>query len=144
MWARVIEFMLGLWLTISPFAFRHAGDPTTLWASEVACGALVAALALLSYWHPTRHAHLLTLLVALWLVGFGRFGTAAPLPSGMQNEIVVGFLLLMFAIVPNHATQPPRVWFCSPDATLTNDGPQVTVARLRRSQPFAAERALYE
>jgi hypothetical protein len=118
MWARVVEFMLGVWLAISPFVFRHADDATTLWISDFASAALVATFALLSYWQPTRHAHLLTLLVALWLVGFGRFGASSPLPSGMQNEIVVGLLLLMFAIVPNDASSPPRHWFHDSNKTL--------------------------
>ena len=103
--------MLGVWLAISPFVFRHASDATQLRASDLACAIMVSTFALLSFWRPTRHAHLLSLLVGLWLVGFGRYGTAAPLPPGMQNEIVVGLLLLMFAIVPNHAERPPRAWF---------------------------------
>jgi hypothetical protein len=119
MWARDVEFMLGLWLAISPWVFRHADDATVLWVSDMACGALVATLALFSYWHPTRHAHLLTLIVAAWLVGFGRFGAAVPLPPGMQNDIVIGLLLVMFAIVPNHASQPPTNWFREADEALS-------------------------
>lgn len=122
MWARVVEFMLAVWLAMSPFIFRHSDSAVVLWASDFACAGLVATFALLSYWNPARHAHLLTLLVALWLVGFGRFGASAPLPPGMQNEIVVGLLLLMLAIVPNHATSPPRNWFRELNETLPMRG----------------------
>jgi len=118
MWARDVECMLGVWLLLSPFVFGHDPDATGLWASDLICAALVSTFALLSYGKPTQHAHLLTLLVALWLIGFGRFGAASPLPAGMQNNIVVGLLLLMFAIVPNHASRPPRRWFREAGGTV--------------------------
>ena len=111
MWARVIEAMLGVWLIISPFVFRHPSDATALWTSDLVSGSAVITLALLSYWEPTRHAHVLLLVVATWLIGFGRFWSATPLPPGQQNDIVIGLLLLMFAIIPNQATLPPRAWF---------------------------------
>lgn len=111
MWARVVEFMLAVWLALSPLIFQHDDRAWLLWGSDFTCAALVAALALLSYYEPTRNAHLLTLAVALWLVVFGRFGASHPLPPGMQNNIVIGLLLMMFAIVPNHAARPPRIWF---------------------------------
>lgn len=111
MWSRVVEFMLACWLAASPFIFRHGEDATVLWISDFACATVVGVLALISYWEPTRHAHLVTLLVALWLIGFGRFGSTAPLPPGLQNNMVVGLLLLMFALVPNDAARPPRTWF---------------------------------
>ena len=33
---RVVEFMLSVWLAISPFVFRHASDATQLWAIDLA------------------------------------------------------------------------------------------------------------
>lgn len=114
MWARNVEFMLGCWLAASPFIFSHPADATLLWVTDLASAALVCTLAMLSYWHPTRHAHLVMILVALWLVGFGRFGAAAPLPPGMQNEIAIGLLLVMFAIIPNRAAMPPAAWYEAP------------------------------
>lgn len=111
MWARVVEIMFGVWLAISPFVFAHDPGNRLLWASDFVCAVLVAMLAALSYWRPTRYAHLLTLAVGCWLVGYGRLGASTPLPPGMQNEIVVGLLLLMFAIVPNAASQPPMEWY---------------------------------
>ena len=110
MWARVVEFMLGCWLAISPFVFAHADDQISLWATDWIAATLVIALALLSYWHPTRHAHVLTTMVACGLIVIGRFSTAELPAPALQNEIVVGLLLLMFALVPNHASQPPAVW----------------------------------
>lgn len=111
MWSRVVEFMLACWLAASSFIFRYADDFVALRISDFACATAIATLALISYWRPTRHAHLLILPIALWLIGFGRFGVPAPLPAGLQNSMVVGILLLMFAIVPNAASQPPRSWF---------------------------------
>lgn len=110
MWARVIEFMLGCWLAMSPFIFGHAPEDTARWVTDLGCGSAIAALALLSYWQPTRHAHLLSLLCAFWLLVFGRFASSPPLPPALQNDIALGLLLLMIAVIPNDASRPPKSW----------------------------------
>src|SRR5688572_25022582 len=110
MWPRVVECMLGCWLLISPFVFRYPGSWSGWWINDCATGLAVIGFALLSYWRPTRHMHLVTLLVALWLVLYGRFGHQHPFPPAAQNYITIGFLLMMLAIIPNHASQPPEAW----------------------------------
>jgi hypothetical protein len=108
MWARVVEIMIGCWLLMSPFIFRVGKADTATWANDLGCGAAVIALAWLSYWHPLRHIHLISVGVAIWLFVFGRFlSVNASLPQA-QNDIVVGLLLLMFALVPNEASRPPQ------------------------------------
>jgi hypothetical protein len=110
MWARVIEVMLGCWLAVSPFIFRHAAEETALWRTDLGCALAVVALALLSFWHPLRRAHLAIGLVALWLVGFGYLASPRPVPPAFQNDLVVGLLLLMLAIIPSEASLPPERW----------------------------------
>lgn len=110
MWARVVEVMLGCWLAISPFIFRLSLSEWHIWVNDFVCAALIIALGLLSYWRPLRHAHLITGLAALWLMGFGYFAAPHPLPPASQNELMVGFLLVMFAIIPNEASLPPQAW----------------------------------
>ena len=109
MWARVIEVMLGCWLAMSPFIFRHGPEERVLWTNDFVSATLVIVLALISFWPPLRFAHVANLLVALWLIAFG-FWASYPAPPALQNDIVVGLLLLMFAIIPNEATLPPRRW----------------------------------
>lgn len=111
MWARVVEFMLSCWLAASPFIFHVSDSARALWRNDFLAAICVGGASLLSYWRPTRHAHLFTAVVAIWLIGYGRFGAEGSPGPGMQNEIVVGLLLLMFALVPNHASLPPRRWF---------------------------------
>jgi hypothetical protein len=111
MWARVVEFMLGCWLAISPFVFAHPPESASLWATDWIAACLVIAFALVSYWPPLRRMHLATIAVACALVAIGRLSQPAPLPPALQNEIVVGLLLLMFALVPSHASQPPVAWY---------------------------------
>jgi hypothetical protein len=110
MWARVVEFMLGCWLAISPFIFQHPASSLTPWIIDWVTAGLVILFALLSYWPPLKHIHLMTALVALGLVALGRLSSWEHPPPGAQNQIVVGLLLLMFALVPNHASQPPEAW----------------------------------
>lgn len=107
MWARVVEVMLGCWLAVSPFVFRHGPDTRDLWTTDLACAAIIVTLALLSFAPRLRRAHLGQLAVAAWLVGFGYTGEGAP---AHQNQIVVGLLLAMLAIVPSEASRPPPSW----------------------------------
>jgi multisubunit Na+/H+ antiporter MnhF subunit len=110
MWARVIEVMLGCWLAMSPFIFRHSAEDRVLWFNDLFAAMVVIMLALVSFWSPLRFAHVANLVIALWLIAFGFWASPYPAPPALQNDIVVGLLLLMFAIVPNKATQPPRSW----------------------------------
>lgn len=109
MWARIVEVMLGCWLAVSPFVFRHNPADRVLWFNDLLSALAVVVLALVSFWPPLRFAHVANLAIALWLIAFG-FWAPYPTPPALQNDIVVGLLLLMFAIVPNHANQPPRPW----------------------------------
>lgn len=110
MWARVIEFMLACWLAVSPFVFRHAADATLLWANDLTCSVMLAALALSSFHQRMRRAHLLILVLALWLVGLGLVRANASPDAAAQNHIVVALLVGMLAIVPSRASQPPPAW----------------------------------
>ena len=114
MWPRVVEFMLACYLAACPFIFRHSTDAVASWTSDFACALLIGTLALLSFWHRTAWAHWLIILVGIWMVAFGRFGDRHPLPPGLQNNIALGITLILFAIIPNQADRPPRIWFSKP------------------------------
>jgi hypothetical protein len=100
--------MTAVWLILSPFIFRVQDNTSLVWAD---CGvaAIIILLAGLSYWHPTRHAHVFILFVALGLVVWGRF-SASPAPAFHQNHIAIGLFLMMIAIIPNDASRPPKDW----------------------------------
>lgn len=110
MWARVIEVMIAIWLILSPFIFRYPSQETFLWMNDFICAFSVALCALLSFWHPLRKIHLVTLAIAfyLWALGYIDFPEKASIAS--QNSAVIGLLLLMLAIVPSHAEQPSYSW----------------------------------
>ena len=108
MWGRVVEIMTAVWLAMSPWIF-HASDNQSLMWADLGVGLLIAVLAALSYWHPTRYAHLLILAVAIGLIGWGRLAGTPP-PFEHQNHIVIGLFLLMIALIPNDASNPPTMW----------------------------------
>lgn len=115
MWARVVEVMLGFWLIISPFLFGHYPSDRPLWMNDLICGSAVVLLAFLSFWSLPfcrflRYAHVLILGIAFWLIGFGYFGGGYPASAGYQNDIFLGLTLLLLAIIPNEASQPPPSW----------------------------------
>lgn len=110
MWARVVEVMLGCWLAVSPFVFRHSSENRILWFNDFLSAMIVIVLALASFWPPLRYAHVANLAVALWLIAFGFLAYPYPTPPALQNNVAVGLLLLMFAIIPNDANEPPPQW----------------------------------
>lgn len=117
MWSRVVEFMLGCWLAASPFIFGHPADDLSLWIMDWICAVLVISFSVLSYWTPLRHIHLATGLLALVMIAYGRLASPTDVIPALQNHIVVGLLLLMFALVPNQAGRPPRRWYGEPRAS---------------------------
>jgi hypothetical protein len=110
MWSRVIEILFGAWLCASPFLFGHSASNLAWSINDMATGACIMVFGLLSFWQPTRRAHLFTLLVAFWLIGFAYYHGFGDAPSASQNQLAVGLMLLMFAVIPNHASDPPRTW----------------------------------
>jgi hypothetical protein len=107
--------MLGSWLLISPFIFHYGDAPLAWWINDNVVGLAVIAFGLFSFWRPTRRMHLLSILAALWLMGYGRFGHDYPFPPAAQNYITLGLLLLMVAVIPSRASRPPDAWFKDPD-----------------------------
>lgn len=119
MWPRVVEVMLAIWLALSPFIFQQTSDNPPPWLLY-GLALLIATLALLSYWPRARRAHLGILVVAIGMALWGRFAHPSPPPAGYQNLIALGFLLMMFAIIPSDCLRPPQVWR-DPDAVANGD-----------------------
>lgn len=110
MWPRVVEVMVGFWLAASPFIFRHPPDRAELWTRDLLCAAAVISLSLLSFWSRTRRAHLGILAVGAYLVLSAFLSDTSPPPAALQNDLLIGVILLMLAILPSDATLPPRSW----------------------------------
>lgn len=106
MWPRVVEVLLGCWLLISPFVFRGTPSAGDYAVSQVASGTVIVIASLLCFWRRARGARFVTLLAALWLALHGYFASVRPGPPSAQNEITVGLLLLLFAILPNDVNEP--------------------------------------
>jgi hypothetical protein len=109
MWPRVVEVTIGCWLAMSPFIFHHPPEKTLWWVNDFACAVAVMAFALLSWVQPLRHIHLLSCVVAVWLIASG-YLHGQPVPPAVQNNVLVGWLLGMFAILPSPAELPPQSW----------------------------------
>jgi hypothetical protein len=110
MWARVVEFMLAMWLGLSPFILKYPPGDTFLWANAWICCFLIALFALLSFYERLEKIHLLTCLVALWLIGvaYRQFPQSANLAE--QNSMALGVLFFLFALVPSRSEKSPKGW----------------------------------
>lgn len=108
MWARVIEFILGVWLLVSRFILSYGTLPLN-W-TDFAIPLLVMLFAALSTIERINKMHLLQVIPAFWLLAIS-FNYPTPwLPFGLQNHILVALTLLTFAIIPSRASEPPRPW----------------------------------
>ncbi len=110
MWPRYAEMALALWLVLSPFVLPAGFAEDTLATSAVVSGVLVGLFALLSFEQGLRRLHLASLAVGAWLTLFGYLSTRAEATAPAENHVVVGLLLLMFALLPSEASLPPRSW----------------------------------
>ena len=110
MWSRVVEVMLGAWLVISPFIFSHSPSDRAWWINDLATGTAVIVFGVLSFWEPTRRAHVGTIFAGAWLIGFAYLHGFGEAPAASQNHLTIGLMLMMFAIIPNESSQPPKSW----------------------------------
>ena len=110
MWPRTVEFMLAMFLAITPFVFKLDPDQTWMWVNQLVIATLVAAIALASFSRRFPSLHFFNLVTAGWLLIVGYFLTATPPPPIAQNNVVLGLLIAMHAPLPNHNHQPPREW----------------------------------
>ena len=110
MWPRVVEVMLACWLAVSPFVFRYPDDRPLMWSHDYVAAVLLATFALLSFIRQTRQAHLLELLLAAWLIGYGWATASGVHDAPRQNWVVLGLLILMLAIIPSDCVKPPLAW----------------------------------
>lgn len=107
MWPRICEALLAAWLFFSPGILR-IDEPTTAWIARVTAVVMfVASLVALS--DRFRRAYLVTLAVALGIVGVP-FLSPPPASPMLQNLIITGLLIAMFAVMPPEAFKPPRGW----------------------------------
>ena len=110
MWPRVVEVMFGAWLLIVPFVFGGTPEVDRFVTSAVVSGSVVIVASLMAFWHRAGWARFVTLAASLWLVGHGYFAAVRPGPPAAQNEITVGLLLILFAILPKETNRPPIGW----------------------------------
>lgn len=110
MWARIAEMGLAVWLALSPWVFAHPSAALFLWVNDLVCAGLILVLAWLPFHRSLEKLHLLQGAAALWLIGCALSTTTQPTPPAVQNHMVTGLLLLMFAVIPSRSTTPPDSW----------------------------------
>ncbi len=99
-WARIASAMVGAWLFISAFAWRHSDAQLfNTWAS----GAAAVIFALVSLAAP--QARYLNTALAIWLF-ISAFALPTASGSTTWNNAIVAVLLFAFSLVPERRRHP--------------------------------------
>lgn len=104
MWPRICEIILGIWLIMCHFLFPFAD-----WIG-IGSAILIFLFAGLSFIESINKIHLLQIIPAGMLFYASYSFPTSNLPIVLQNNILVGLSLLVFAIIPTKACEPPRPW----------------------------------
>lgn len=103
MWARTIELLIALWMLISYFFYSYAGN-------HLVITALIVIFAGLSFLEKLNKMHLLNVIPAFWLLAIAYTYPTPLLPFSYQSYILAALFLLLFAIIPSRASEPPLAW----------------------------------
>ena len=94
-WARIATILLGVWLFLSTFAWRHT---EALFTNTWLTGMAAVAFGLLSIAIPKMRYF--SMVLAIWL-----FVSTFALPTGgvtIWNNAIVALLIFAFSLVPGH------------------------------------------
>jgi len=100
-WASWIDFALGIWLIISPFALGYRGMSGKAASDSIIFGILIA---LFSLWTAIRDdapsvASWLVVLFAIWIVASPFALGFRSIPRALSDNVIVGIVVLILAIV---------------------------------------------
>jgi hypothetical protein len=104
MWARICELLLGIWLLYSHFLFDYKGKV------DLVSTFFILLFASLCFIKRLQKMHLLQIIPASLLFYVSYTYPVVPLPFSLQNFILVGLSLLLFAVIPSHASDHPEPW----------------------------------
>ena len=107
MWPRHFEVSLAIWLSLSWLILRYPEDSFLVF-HDFSIAIVIAIISLLNYKY--RYIHLLNLFTALWLIIFAFVSNTPITNAPYQNYMVIGLILLIFAIIPARASHPPEEW----------------------------------
>ena len=119
MWPRACELVIGVWLIASTFVLPHDSMTSPWRINDWVCGTSIIVLAGLCFWPKLYRAHLVEILIALWMLGFAFVNSSHPAPPAPQSDVLAALFLLNFAIIPTRASVPPRSWRNFRDVTQT-------------------------
>lgn len=97
LWAHFVNLLLGVWLVTSPSALGYHSAGLT--RSDIACGAMIMLLSLLSYSHRRGGwAQWANCFIGIWLL-FAPLLFWAPTPAEYMNDTMVGAFVIAFSVL---------------------------------------------
>ncbi|MCB1110368.1 MAG: hypothetical protein KDK64_05255 [Chlamydiia bacterium] len=107
MWARIVEVCLAAFLCISTWIFP---DPRPFWILNFCLAAWICVFSFLSFYPPLRKIHLMNGIPILILCLVAMVQPNPPPPPLFQSYMTLALLLVLFVIIPTHASRPPDPW----------------------------------
>jgi hypothetical protein len=96
-WQDIVNFLLGIWLVVSPWVLAYADETMAAWNAAVVgvVIALAAALALVAY---QRWEEWITAALAAWLIASPFVFGFAAMQAAAWNQFAVGSLVGVLAL----------------------------------------------
>lgn len=100
MWARIVNFLFGLWLMAAPALLGHVGTPAEV--NDRIVGPLIASFAFVAIWDVTRGLRWVNTLLGLWLIAvpflLGAWVQDWSFPATI-NSVLVGLYVTALSLV---------------------------------------------
>lgn len=120
MWPRIVNAVLGIWLMAAPAVLRYGPPAST---NDRIVGPIVASLAIIAIWEPTRPLRWINVLLGAWLLLapwiLGYEGSAETMNSLFAGFLIVGFALIRGRIKERYGGGWSYLW--SPDQSAEDD-----------------------
>jgi hypothetical protein len=101
-----MELGLGIWLLLCPWIlpYHPGGERFAI------LGLLLVGASIASVFRPGKRIHAIVPAAGVALIAISVLTAPHPLPPLLQNNVIVGLVLLMLGVVPDRAFEPPRRW----------------------------------
>jgi len=103
--ARIVVFVLGVWLMLGPFYFRFGNVPSH--TAEVVAGWFTAVFSIYRIGHPINSAWIswINIVIGGWLIASPFMFKYTDITASTTNDIIIGVVMIVLAVASYMASR---------------------------------------